>query len=43
MEKNNLEENNPPILGSWNNMYAFVIGFGLLQILIFSFLTYIYK
>ncbi|SOE19619.1 hypothetical protein SAMN06298216_0123 [Spirosomataceae bacterium TFI 002] len=29
----------PPVLGSWNNVYALVIGFLIFLILIFTFLT----
>jgi hypothetical protein len=33
------EDAKPPVLGTWNNVYILVIGFLVVLILIFTFLT----
>jgi hypothetical protein len=43
MKETKLDEDHidakPPVLGTWNNVYALVIGFLIFLILIFTFLT----
>ena len=39
MEEQNPEDEKPPILGSWNNLYLLLVVFLGIQILIYYFIT----
>jgi hypothetical protein len=43
MEKEKIKNAKPPIMGSWRNLYFVVLGFNLILILIFTWLTNRYK
>lgn len=43
MENENKVENKPPVLGSWKNVYIFVLGFQFFLILCFLLLMNYYK
>jgi hypothetical protein len=42
-ESKKIIEINPPILKTWNRMYAVVLGINLFLILLFTYLTFKYK
>lgn len=37
------EDNTPPVLGSWRNVYIFVLGFQAVVIILFALMMYYYK
>jgi hypothetical protein len=41
MEKK--QEENPPIMGTWNRLYALVLGINFILFLLFTYLTFKFK